>query len=61
MTWFIQIQDKNGNVLVMNQPVGTYQKFSKFIDNKANKIVSQFPTAHRWEVRSKPYIHKAII
>lgn len=61
MTWFIQIQDKNGNVLVMNHTLGTYQKWSKFIDNKANKIASQFPTAHRWEVRPQPYTHKAII
>ena len=61
MTWFIQIHDKEGNVLLMNWPLGTYQKWSKFIDNKANKIASQFPTAHRWEVRPQPYTHKAII
>ena len=61
MTWFIQIHDAEGNVLLLNQALGEYKKYSKFIDNKANKIASQFPTAHRWEVRPQPYTHKAII
>lgn len=61
MPWFIQIQDKDGNVLVMNQLVGEYKKFTKHIDNAANKIVAGFPTAHRWEVRREPYTRKVII
>ena len=61
MTWFIQIHDNKGNVLLMNHALGTYQKWSKFIDNKANKIVAQFPTAHRWEVRPQAYTNKALI
>ena len=61
MTWYIQIQDNDSNVLLMNHALGSYKKYSKFIDNKANQIVAQFPTAHRWEVRPNPYTHKAIL
>jgi hypothetical protein len=60
-TWYIQIQDKDNNVLVLNQSLGSYKSFTKRIDNKADQIVSQFPTAHRWEMRPKPYTHKAIL
>jgi hypothetical protein len=61
MTFFIQIHDKEGNVLLLNQELGEYKKYSKFVDNKANQIVSQFPTAKRWEVRPQPYNSKVII
>ena len=61
MTWFIQIQDKDSNVLLLNQELGNYQKYTKRIDNKASQIVAQFPNAHRWEVRPNPYTHKAIL
>ena len=61
MTWYIQIQDKDNNVLVLNHALGSYKKYSKFIDNKANQIVAQFPTAKRWEVRPNPYTQKAIL
>ena len=60
-TWFLQIQDAEGNVLVMNQPLGDYKKYSKFVDNKAQKVVFQFPTAKRWEVRPQPYTSKVIL
>jgi hypothetical protein len=60
-TWYIQIQDKDNKVLVLNQSLGSYKNYSKFIDNKANKVVTQFPTAHRWEVRPNPYTQKAIL
>ena len=61
MTWFLQIQDSEGKVLLMNQPLGAYKKYSKFVDNAAQKVVNQFPNAKRWEVRSQPYAHKAVI
>ena len=61
MTWYIQIQDKNNDVILLNQELGNYQKYTKRIDNKANQIVAQFPNAHRWEVRPNPYTHKAVI
>ena len=61
MTWYIQIQDKDNNVLVLNQALGEYKSFSKRIDNKADQIVAQFPNAWRWEVRPNPYTHKAIL
>jgi len=61
MTWYIQIQDKNNNVLLLNHALGCYQKYTKRIDNKADQIVAQFPTAHRWEVRPNPYTSKAIL
>jgi hypothetical protein len=61
MTWYLQIQDSEGQVLLMNWPVGEYKKYSKFVDNAANKIVGKYPTAKRWEVRSQPYTHKAFL
>ena len=61
MTWYLQIHDKEGNVLLLNQPLGEYKKYSKFIDNKAQKVVNQFPTAKRWEVRPNPYTQKVIL
>ena len=61
MTWYIQIQDKDNNVLVLNHSLGEYKSFSKRIDNQADKVVAQFPNAWRWEFRPKPYTHKAII
>ena len=61
MTWFIQIQDKDGKVLLLNESVGNYKKYSKFVDNAANKIVAQFPTAHRWEVRPESFTSKVIL
>lgn len=61
MNWFIQIQDSEGKVLLMNQVVGTYKKYSKFVDNAAQKIVNQYPNAKRWEVRSQPFDRKVII
>jgi hypothetical protein len=61
MTWYLQIHDKEGNVLLLNQSLGEYKKHSKFIDNKADKVVAQFPTAHRWEMRPNPYTSKVII
>jgi hypothetical protein len=61
MNWYLQIQDSQNNVLLLNQCLGTYQKYSKFIDNKAQKVVAQFPNAKRWEVRSTPFTHKAIL
>jgi hypothetical protein len=61
MTWYLQIQDKDNNVLLLNHALGSYKSYSKFIDNKANKVVAQFPTAKRWEVRPNPYTSKVII
>jgi hypothetical protein len=61
MAWYIQIQDKNNNVILLNQELGNYQKYTKRIDNKANQIVAKFPSAKRWEVRPNPYTHKAVI
>jgi len=61
MTWFIQIHDAEGNVLLLNQALGEYKNYSKFVDNKAQKVVYQFPTAKRWEVRPQPYTSKVII
>ena len=61
MSWFIQIQDAEGKVLLLNQLVGNYKKYSKFVDNAANKIVANFPTAKRWEVRRERYTHKVML
>jgi hypothetical protein len=61
MTWFLQIQDSEGNVLLMNQPLGSYKKYSKFVDNASLKFVNQYPNAKRWEVRAEPYTRKAVI
>ena len=60
-TWYIQIHDERGNVLVMNHALGEYKTYSKRVDNAANKMASKFPTAKRWEARPNPYTHKVII
>jgi hypothetical protein len=60
-TWFLQIHDTEGNVLLLNQPLGDYKNYSKFVDNKAQKVVHQFPTAKSWEVRPQPYTSKVIL
>jgi hypothetical protein len=61
MPWYLQIHDAQGNVLLLNQSLGVYKKYSKFVDNAAQKVVSQFPTAKRWEVRPQPYTSKVIL
>lgn len=61
MTWYLQIQDNDNNVLLMNEELGSYKKYSKFVDNKAQKVVDQFPTAKRWEVRPQPFTSKVFI
>lgn len=61
MTWYLQIQDADGNVLLLNHELGKYKKYSKFVDNAAQKVVARFPSTKRWEVRSKPYVSKAIL
>lgn len=61
MSWFIQIQDKEGNVLLTNQLVGEYKKYSKFTENAANKIVARFPDAHRWHVRREEFTGRIIM
>jgi hypothetical protein len=61
MTWFLQIQDAEGKVLLLNQSVGNYKKYSKFVENAVDKIVAQFPTAKRWEVRPEVYTSKVFL
>ena len=61
MTWFLQIQDSEGKVLLLNKSVGNYKKYSKFVENAVDKIVAQFPTAKRWQVRSECFTSKVII
>jgi len=59
--WYLQIQDDNYNVLLLNHELGEYKKFNKFTENKVNKIVSNFPNAKRWEGRIKPYTSRVVI
>lgn len=61
MTWYLQIQDADGNVLLLNHPLGKYKKYSKFVDNAAQKVVAKFPIAKRWEVRPVMYLSKVIL
>lgn len=60
-TWYIQIQDKDGNVLLMNQEVGKYKKYNAWVQRAADRIVAGYPTTKRYEVRSTPYTHKVIL
>ena len=60
-TWFLQIHDKEGNVLLLNKPVGNYKKYSKFVENAADKIVAQFPTAKRRQVRPECFTQRVIL
>jgi hypothetical protein len=61
MIWYLQIQDAEGNVLLLNHVLGEYKKHSKFVDNAANKVVSRFPTTKRFQVRPQPFTNKVII
>lgn len=59
--WFLQIQDRDYNVLLLNYPLGTYSKNSKWVTKAAEKIAAQYPAAHRWEVRKEPYTNRVVI
>jgi len=50
-TWFIQIQDENFNVLLLNQVVGSYKKTNKWFDKAVDKIVREYPSMKYWEAR----------
>jgi hypothetical protein len=61
MTWYLQIQDKDYNVLYLNCELGTYKKYTKRIENAAEKVVRLFPSAKRWEVRTTPYTSRVVM
>ena len=60
-TWFIQIQDKDGKVLLLNQVVGSYKKTNKWFDKAVDKIVAEYPSAHNWEARIVPFDRQVCI
>ena len=61
MTWYLQIQDKDHNVLCLNYRLGVYKKYTKRIENAAEKVARLFPSAKRWEARPTPYVSKVIM
>lgn len=61
MTWYLQIQDKDHNVLYLNCYLGTYKKYSKHVENAVDKVVRLFPSAKRWEVRTSPFTSKVVM
>ncbi len=61
MTWYLQIQDADGNVLLLNHELGEYKKYSKFVDNAAQKVVARFSSTKRWQVQHQPFTRKAIL
>ena len=61
MIWYLQIQDAEGNVLLLNHALGEYKTHSKFVDNAANKVVARFPSTKRFQVQPQPFTNKAII
>ena len=61
-TWYLQVQDSGYNVLLLNQEIGNYKKYNKWIEKKINEIIfRQYPTAKRWEVRTNPYTSRVVM
>jgi hypothetical protein len=60
-TWYLQIQDKDFNVLYLNCRVGEYKKYGKYVESAVDKIVALFPSAHRWETRTTPYNNRVVM
>ena len=47
-TWYLQVQDSEYNVLLLNQEIGNYKKYNKWIEKKIDEIIfRQYPTAKR--------------
>ena len=61
MTWYLQIQDKDGEVLYLNCRLGEYKKYSKRVENAAEKVVRLFPSAKRWQTQPTPFTSKVIM
>ena len=61
-TWYLQVQDSEYNVLLLNQEIGNYKKYNKWIEKKIDEIIfRQYPTAKRWEVRTNPYTSRVVM
>ena len=60
-TWYLQIQDKNYNVLYLNCKVGVYKKYTKHVERAVDKIVALFPSAYRWQIRTVPYTNRVVM
>ena len=61
-TWYLQVQDSEYNVLLLNQEIGNYKKYNKWIEKKVDEIIfRQYPTAKRWEVRTNPYTSRVVM
>lgn len=60
-TWYIQIHDKDGNVLLMNGVVGEYKKYNAWVQKAADRIADGYSDVKRYEVRPNPYTHKVIL
>lgn len=61
-TWYLQVQDAEYNILLLNQEVGNYKKYNKWMEKKIDEIIfRQYPTAKRWEVRTNPYTSRVVM
>ena len=61
-TWYLQVQDSEYNVLLLNQEIGNYKKYNKWIEKKIDEIIfRQYPTAKRWEVRTNQYTSRVVM
>jgi hypothetical protein len=61
-TWYLQVQDSEYNVLLLNQEIGNYKKYNKWMEKKIDEIIfRQYPTAKRWEVRTNPYTSRVVM
>lgn len=54
-TWYLQIQDLEHNVLVLNHKLGVYKRNSKFVDKAITKVAANFPETITWEARTYPF------
>ena len=61
MIWYLQIQDDNREVLYLNCQLGTYKKYSKRVENAADKVVRLFPSAKRWQTQPAPFTSKVFM
>lgn len=60
-SWYLQIQDDEYNVLLLNYCVGQYKKYNKWLERAVDKIVANYPNAKCWEVRKVPYTSRVVI
>lgn len=60
-TLYIQVQDHEHNVILMNGIVGTYKKINHWALKKGHDIASSYPNVKKWQIQCEPYTEKVIM